>query len=117
MSSADLTIKAFISDLSSASPSPGGGGAAALAASLSSSLVSMAVSATAVNVRYSEYRDQLLSEASSLKDITAELLELIDKDAECFEPMSRLYKLPKDNPEYDSVKLKAAVTADRKSVV
>ena len=111
MSSGELSINSFISDLSAPVFAPGGGAAAALSAALSSSLISMAVSLTAKNARFAEHRDELLEAADRLRKLNDELISLIDRDAEAFEPLSNVYKLPKDSEGYALKKLGAVLFA------
>ena len=108
MNSGDLSIRAFISDLANPVYAPGGGAAAALSAALSSGLVSMAASLTANNPRFSAFRDELSSASEKLRKLNADLITLIDRDAEAFEPLSKVYKLPKDSAGYSEM-LKDAV--------
>ena len=111
MSSGELSINSFISDLSAPVFAPGGGAAAALSAALSSSLISMAASLTAKNGRFAEHRDELLEAADRLRKLNEELISLIDKDADAFEPLSNVYKLPKDTEGYAQKKLGAVLFA------
>ena len=111
MLSGELSINSFISDLSAPVFAPGGGAAAALSAALSSSLISMAVSLTAKNGRFAEHSDELLDAADRLRKLNDELITLIDRDAEAFEPLSNVYKLPKDSEGYEQKKLGAVLFA------
>ena len=99
MSSGDLSISSFISELSNPVYAPGGGAAAALSAALSSSLVSMAASLTANNLKYAAFRDELTAASEKLKELNARLITLIDRDADAFEPLLKVYKLPKDTAD------------------
>lgn len=111
MSSDDHSLKSFLSDLSAPVFAPGGGAAAALTAALSSSLLCMAASLTANNARFSEYREELLANAEKLDQLNSRFLCLIDRDAEAFEPLSRIYKLPKDSEGYEEKKRDAVLFA------
>ena len=49
--------------------------------------------------KYAEYEEDLQQILSEAKDLQNMLLKQIDKDARCFEPLSRAYHLPKDSPQ------------------
>lgn len=89
----------FTALLASESPVPGGGGAAALVGAVGTALGNMVGSLTLGKKKYADVQEdieRLNGEAGALQ---AELLELITRDAEVFEPLSRAYGLPKDTPE------------------
>ncbi|MCR4607157.1 MAG: cyclodeaminase/cyclohydrolase family protein [Oscillospiraceae bacterium] len=111
ITSGDLSIKAFISDLANPVYAPGGGAASALAAALSSALVSMAASLTANNPRFDAFRDDLTSASVRLRELNTDLINLIDRDAEAFEPLSKVYKLPKDTEGYAEIRHAAVLFA------
>lgn len=107
----DLSLKEFIGKLSTSEPVPGGGGAAALAGALSSALCSMVASLTSGKKKYAEYQKDIERILRETADITSALESLIDKDAECFEPLSRAYGIPKDDPQRDKILEEALRTA------
>ncbi len=111
MTSGDLSLKAFISDLANPVYAPGGGAAAALSAALSSALVSMAASLTANNPRFTEHREDLTTASEKLRELNADLITLIDRDAEAFEPLSKVYKLPRDTEGYSEIRQAAVLYA------
>lgn len=93
------TINQFINTLSSKTPVPGGGGASALAGAIGMSLGSMVCSLTSGKKKYLDVQqdiENILSEATIIQN---ELLELIEKDAIAFEPLSKAYGLPKSTEE------------------
>lgn len=95
----DFTIKDFIKETASKRPIPGGGGVSALVGSLGVALGSMVGNLTLGKKNYEEVQEDIkniLAEAAELQD---ELLSLIQKDAEVFEPLSKAYGLPKDTDE------------------
>lgn len=101
----------FAEALASGEPVPGGGGASALAGVLGASLASMVCNLTAGKKKYAEFEEDIqaiLAEADSLRNA---LLELVDGDAEAFEPLSRAYSIPKDEPGRDAVMEAALKTA------
>ncbi|MBO5278869.1 MAG: cyclodeaminase/cyclohydrolase family protein [Lachnospiraceae bacterium] len=93
------SIENFLSDLASKAPVPGGGGASALGGAVGSALGSMVGNLTLGKKKYSEYEPDILVILDKLSQNQQELLELMDKDAEAFEPLSRAYSLPKNTEE------------------
>lgn len=99
MSMTEMSLRNFTEILSSKSAVPGGGGASALCASLAAALGGMVCALTSGKAKFAAVQpklDELTERADSLRQ---ELLELIDGDAEAFEPLSRAYSLPKDAPD------------------
>lgn len=97
------TCAEFSRQLASNAPVPGGGGAAALAGALGAALASMVSNLTIGKKKYAAYENdlrQLLEKSEALRE---ELLSLVDKDAEAFEPLSRAYSIPKDDPNRETV--------------
>lgn len=91
-------LEDFTSALASKAPVPGGGGAAALAGALASSLASMVCELTAGKKKYLCYEDDLKRIVERAGELREELLRGIDEDARAFEPLSRAYSIPKDEP-------------------
>ena len=84
------SCKEFIDVLASSAPIPGGGGASALVGAIGVALGNMVGSLTVGKKRYAD---------KEADEITKRLLELVAKDAEVFEPLSKAYSLPKSTPE------------------
>ena len=103
-----LTCEDFSKELFSKAPVPGGGGAAAYIGALGVSLGAMAVNLTRGKKKFAAFEpeyEQMLTDAELYRK---RLLELIDKDAAAFEPLSKAYSLPKDAPDRDGI-LEAAL--------
>lgn len=99
----EYSIDKFIEELSSGAPVPGGGGASALMGSVASALCSMVANLTTGKKKYAEYQadiERILARTAELND---EIEALIEKDAEAFEPLSKAYSIPKDDPTRDEV--------------
>lgn len=97
------TIDEFCEVLASSEPTPGGGGASALAGALSASLSQMVTSLTIGKKKYSKYQKQLQDISNKMESLRNSLLDCIEKDKKAFEPLSKVYKLPKDTPNYDQL--------------
>ena len=107
----DKSIAEFISLLSGSSPVPGGGGAAALTGAIGAALGGMVASLTQGKKKYAEYEEEILRLKEKCESIENELLHEIDRDAEGFEPLSKVYKIPKDDPKREELLEKATVDA------
>ena len=95
-----LTCEDFSKELFSKAPVPGGGGAAAYIGALGVSLGAMAVNLTRGKKKFLPFEpeyEQMLTDAELYRK---RLLQLIDKDAAAFEPLSKAYSMPKDDPDY-----------------
>ena len=103
MTFAELSARSFTEILASAEPVPGGGGASALVGAIGAALSSMVGNLTTGKKKYAEFESdiqRILAKASELRNT---LLMQIDEDAKCFEPLSRAYGIPKDDPKRDDI--------------
>ena len=107
----DLSCTAFAEVLASKAPVPGGGGAAALAGALGGALCSMVGNFTTGKKKYAAYEDDVQRMLAEGETLRARLLELVEADAAAFEPLSRAYAIPKEDPTRDSVLEEAALNA------
>jgi len=107
----------FVEVLSSKAAVPGGGGASALVGAIGMALGAMVGNLTVGKKKYADVEadiKELLNKAATLQ---AELLRLVDEDAVVFEPLSKAYGIPKDDPTReqvmeDSLKLACTVPMD-----
>ena len=93
------SCKDFIDVLASSAPIPGGGGASALVGAIGVALGNMVGSLTVGKKRYEDVEEDIIRCKKEADEITKRLLELVAKDAEVFEPLSKAYSLPKSTPE------------------
>lgn len=103
MSFQEVTTRSFTEQLASPTSVPGGGGASALAAAIGIALGDMVGEFTVGKKKYADVEDEIKELMKKAQDLRAKLLEQIDKDAEAFEPLSRAYAIPKDDPSRDTV--------------
>ncbi len=90
----------FTEILASKAPVPGGGGAAALMGALGTALCSMVGNLTVGRKKYANVEADVYAMLEKTKVLQARLLELVDEDAKAFEPLSKAYAIPKDDPRY-----------------
>ena len=110
MSMLDDSCKNFVSILASKAPVPGGGGAAAMGGAIGMALSNMVGNLTTGKKKYADVEPEVIELIKRGDDIIKELEDLVDKDAEVFEPLSKAYGLPKNTPE--EIKYKAECIED-----
>ena len=98
MHTADQTCGAFLDALASKAPTPGGGGASALAGALGAALCTMVGNYTVGKKKYADVEEDVKALMAKAENIRARLLAQVDADAAAFEPLSRAYAIPKDDP-------------------
>lgn len=107
----NIQIDDFIKQLSSKAPVPGGGGASALIGAIGVSLCSMVANLTLGKKDYDEYQGDLELIILRTQKSIGELLNLIQKDAKVFEPLSVAYKIPKEELNRDEILENALILA------
>ncbi|MCR5617472.1 MAG: cyclodeaminase/cyclohydrolase family protein [Clostridiales bacterium] len=105
------SIVTFTGELCSNAPVPGGGGASALMGAVSASLCSMVGELTTGKKKYAEYQTDIERILGDAKYLNKEMLDLMQKDADAFEPLSKAYGIPKDDPEREDILEAALVVA------
>ena len=88
----------FMDVLASKAAVPGGGGASALVGAIGTALGSMVGNLTVGKKKYAEVEEDIKSLMEKATTLQAELLKLVDEDAVVFEPLSKAYGIPKDDP-------------------
>lgn len=97
--STELSCEDFVSVLASKEPVPGGGGAAALVGAVGTALGNMVGSLTVGKPKYAQVEDEIVALDERAQALERRLLDLVQADAEAFEPLSRAYGLPKATEE------------------
>ena len=101
----------FAAVLASKSSVPGGGGAAALVGALGVALCSMVGNFTVGKKKYAAVENDVKAMLIKAESLRLHLLELVEADAEAFEPLSKAYGISKDDPNRDEVMEKATMDA------
>ena len=89
----------FVEVLASKAPVPGGGGASALVGAIGTALGNMVGSLTVGKKKYAEVEAEMYELKAKCDKLQAELLQLIERDAEVFEPLSKAYGMPRATEE------------------
>lgn len=94
-----LSSKEFAFELASKKPVPGGGGAAALVGALGASLNTMVANFSVGKKKFVDYKEKHEDIIRRGEVLRNKLIDLIDKDAENFEPLSKAYSMPSSTEE------------------
>ena len=100
----ESSLKDFVSVLGSGEPVPGGGGASALVGALGIALGNMVSALTVGKKKYADVENEMISLGSRANILQSDFLELVEKDAKAFEPLSKAYGLPKETDEQKAQK-------------
>lgn len=103
----------FVEVLASNAPVPGGGGASALVGAVGTALGNMVGSLTVGKKKYADVEDRMQELKSMCDGLQKDLLELIQKDAQMFEPLAKAYGLPKETEEEKKKKAEVMESALR----
>lgn len=90
------SCESFIEVLASKEPVPGGGGASALVGAVGTALGNMVGSLTLGKKKYADVQEDIIALKAKADKLQADLIELVAKDAEVFEPLSKAYGMPKE---------------------
>jgi methenyltetrahydrofolate cyclohydrolase len=104
MAFCDKSCKEFVTELASKAPVPGGGGASALVGAVGTALGNMVGSLTVGKKKYADVEEDIKALMAKGDKLMAELMNLVDRDAEVFEPLSKAYGLPKETEEQKAEK-------------
>lgn len=107
----EKSCRDFCEALASKTPIPGGGGVSALVGALGAALCSMAGSLTLGRKKYASHEAEIRWMLNKGEALRLRLLELAEEDAAAFEPLSRAYSIPRDDPNRDAVIQSAALHA------
>ena len=105
----EKNVDSFLAALASKAPTPGGGGAAALCAAAGIALGNMVGNLTLGKKKYADVEEDIKALNAKAEKLRADFLALIDADAAAFEPLSRAYGIPKDDPARAEI-MEAALT-------
>lgn len=96
-------VTEFTEALASKSAVPGGGGASALVGAIGIALGDMVGELTVGKKKYADVEADVRALMVRAQELRVKLLSCVDKDAQAFEPLSRAYGIPKDDPTRDEV--------------
>ena len=97
------SVTEFTQALASKAAVPGGGGASALVGAIGIALGDMVGELTVGKKKYADVEEDVKALMVRAQELRVKLLDCVNKDAEAFEPLSRAYGIPKDDPTRDEV--------------
>ena len=95
----DKTCREFVAAAATREPIPGGGSVAALVGALGASLSTMVASLTLASRKYIAVEAEMEKNIQEIHTIQEDLLDLVQRDIDNFEPLAKLYKMKSDDPE------------------
>jgi formiminotetrahydrofolate cyclodeaminase len=107
----EMACQDFVGALAAKTSVPGGGGASALVGAIGVALCSMVGNFTLGRKKYAQFEEDVHRMLAEGEKIQSDLLMLIDDDAKAFEPLSKAYAIPKDDPQREAVMEKALMDA------
>ncbi len=95
----EKTCRDFVESVGSSKPIPGGGSVAALVGALGASLSTMVASLTIGKKKYIGVEFEMQKNIDEIYKIQNDLLDLVQRDIDNFEPLAQLYKKRASTPE------------------
>lgn len=95
----DKTCRQFVEVTASKEPVPGGGSVSALVGALGTALGRMVGSLTVGKKKYADVEEEMLSLMDEADGLQRELLDLVQKDIDIFQPLSELYGMKAETDE------------------
>lgn len=89
----------FVEVLASRAPVPGGGGACALVGAVGTALGNMVGSLTVGKKKYADVEAEMYELKAKCDALQKDLLNLIERDAQVFEPLAKAYGMPRETEE------------------
>lgn len=99
MTYSEKTCRDFVAAVSTPEPIPGGGSVAALVGALGAALSTMVASLTLSNKKYVAVEAEMEKNIQEIHKLQEDLIDLVQKDIDNFEPLAKLYKMKSDDPE------------------
>ena len=111
MKFSESSCDAFIQALASKNPTPGGGGASALVGAVGIALGNMVGNLTLGKKKYADVQYDIINLMEKANAIQTELIDLIQKDADAFEPLSKAYGMPANTDDEKAEKARVMAEA------
>ncbi len=103
MSLTNKSVNEFTELLAAKESVPGGGGASALVTSIGIALGTMVGQFTVGKKKYADVEEDIIQLMDQAEVLRKSLLNCIEEDAKAFEPLSKAYGIPKDDPSRDEI--------------
>jgi formiminotetrahydrofolate cyclodeaminase len=100
----DDSIRNYLDEISSSSPTPGGGNVSAFSGAVASSLGIMVSNLTIGKKKYADVEEEMKDIKFELSVAKEEFLNLAEKDNQAFDKVMQSFKLPKDTDEQKKIR-------------
>jgi len=100
----DKSIKSYLDDIASNSPTPGGGNVSAFCGAVACSLGVMVCNLTIGKKKYLDVEAEMSSVKEELQYFKDQFIRLAGKDNEAFEQVMEAFKLPKDTEDQKKIR-------------
>ena len=104
MNNTKTTIKAYLDEISSASPTPGGGNVSAFCGALACSLGIMVCNLTVGKKKYAGVEDEIKKIKDDLENFKNEFLRFADEDNKAFNKVMDAFKLLKEADDQKKIR-------------
>lgn len=112
----DRSVAAFVGDVASESPAPGGGSVAAAVGALGAALGAMVANLSSHKRGWDDRWEEFSDVAVHAKRCYAELLRLVDDDAEAFDAVLAAHRMPATTDQERIAKEKALEAATKRAM-
>jgi len=110
----DKSVREFIDELASSSPTPGGGSTAAIAGAVGAALASMVARLTIGRKKYAGVQNEMEASLTKSEQLRIDILKIVDEDAEAFRKVMSSYAMPKVTND-EQVQRAAAIEREMKN--
>ena len=97
-----LSVREFITELSSGNPTPGGGSVAALCGALGAALSAMVANLTVEREKYEQTWKSMEEVKKAAGDLSARFLELMQEDSDTYQKVITAFELSKETEEQNA---------------
>jgi formiminotetrahydrofolate cyclodeaminase len=95
-----LSVRDFIKELGSDSPTPGGGSVAALCGALGAALSAMVSKLTVGREKFNQTQESMEEVKKTADELVARFLELVQEDTDAYQKVMAAFELPKETEEH-----------------
>jgi formiminotetrahydrofolate cyclodeaminase len=95
-----LSVRDFVTELSSGNPTPGGGSVAALCGALGAALSAMVSKLTVDREKFNQTQESMEEVKKKADELVARFLELIQEDTDAYQKVMAAFELPKETEEH-----------------
>ena len=112
-----LSVREFITELSSGNPTPGGGSVAALCGALGAALSAMVANLTVDREKYEQTWKSMEEVKKAAGDLSARFLELMQEDSDTYQKVITAFELSKETEEQNASREAAIEEAMKQAAV